>query len=1735
MRRVLGSRLLCAGFLLAGALAIARGAEATVALAPANASIYPTQTTIPVVVTLSGLPLNLGGSGFLKFSGLGTDITAIPGNPVYTKIPFVTVATTIFVLQAAPNAVAGPRTITVTDQTFGAGSATFFLTILEPQLRLSITTPNITLGMSTVNVFVTVQPDPGFGANVGAGGVPFLFSVDNVPLPPSTPANVTAGGRQFLFAPYSTTLTFPFSRTGVAPPGTYTVPVLAIWTGTTLAKLFASANLTLSIPDVTVSVGSGVNVCNGGPAQPVTATFTPQFGFNAPIVIGVISSPAGTTLTPSTTSLFLPPAQAMSFLVQAAGAAVGPTSGTAGFLEKTGLVNKTFSVPFTVIDPLVKPSASPSALVIQAGGATGSFSVTAQAPPAICGAPPSVDVTILGLPAGFTVPGVTTIVPPNYGPASIPVTAAASVATGSYPATLRFSTKTAPPINVPVTVTVTAGPDFTLGATPTSLTLQPSASGTIDFSLSPLNGFSGAANVTIPAIQSVTATPSAFSLQVGKGPQTVTFLVAAAALPGTYAATVSGVSTGVPGPRTVNISIVVPSPPDFTVTVAPSSVSMQPGGSGKITYTVVPQSGWNFPVVLTVPAIPDFTANPATATIPGGNGSVDVVYTASGTAPAGTTSVTVTAANVPGVGPPTSHPARATLVVLPPPDYTLAANPVSLRLTAGDIGSVVVSVAPLNGFAGTVHVTAPSIPNVTFVPAIFDVGAGAGQTVQVVTAAGAAVGTSTVTFTGTAPGIATHAASFSLTLDPRPDFTLLDSPSSLLLALGGTGQTTVFFQGVNGFPGPVSVTAPVIPGVTFTPASFTLSTGAVQTVAIAVAANALTGTTVDNFTGTAAGVTGPRLARFATTITTGADYQLSAIPSVLQIPAGGSGGTQISLVSLNGYAKPVSVTAAPPTGVTVTPATFTLAGTAPQAVTIGASVGVTGSLDVVFNGVDGAGLARAATVRLTVASPPDFQLSVTPQSLRLSSGGSAPVVVTATPLNGFAGTVNVLSLLPAGLTSDTPTFALSPGESRTVTLTAAANAPAGLVSVTFNGTANGVTGTRSASLPVSIDLTPDFTLIVTPTVINLPAGGRAPAQVTLVPLNGWSSPVDVLVTGSTGVSVVPPSFTLLPNTPQQVEIRAADDAPSGAVTLLFRATGAAGGTGVTVTRTVNVQVTVGASDFNVRITPAAPQVTAGRAVTLSFILDPVGSFAGTATVTPLNLPAGAALAPAQPLLAPNVPQAATLSIPRGTPPGSYTLTFRADETPGSNLRARRPLLISKTLTLPLVVLPLTGGFSVVAVPPTVLASPGQAVAVRYEFRNLGDEPLVITGDTFVRRDRNGVVFDTTEETVGLALPPQGTASASNTVLATGEQFAKSGSPAIVFEDRTFRATPDSSGFVATATAPVAVTAVNSLLATTSVTRLSVVYPPSGTLVGRGDNLRAQGVIFGSGTGNVLVGWLYDGVLVETATVPLQNGSPTAVSNSVTLPTLLAGNHEIAFAILAPNTLSSPSVQIYVDEGLTTLRLVAPTAGAVFAPAFSAPTFSWIPAPGIARYGVGLRRRGTPGARYRWAFTSDTFWGPPASFWNELPDGNYEWVVRGFTASGRSLLDRQMGGATAPPTSEGTLDVGDGWTVTSSTGRFSIGGADAALADLAGQASGVEGAVRFAWREIAGALYIHALYLGTPEGPRRVRTEVLPKAGLLLPAGALPKGGPLLWRVTAIDREGRPLGATPLAAVPGGAR
>ena len=1144
-------------------------------------------------------------------------------------------------------------------------------------------------------------------------------------------------------------------------------------------------------------------------------------------------------------------------------------------------------------------------------------------------------------------------------------------------------------------------------------------------------------------------------------------------------------------------------------------------------------NGWNAATTSCDPGDPERHGGADDGHLPGTGGSIDVFFTASAAAPSGTLPFTATASTPPAALQVTRS-ANATLVIQPPPDFSLSVAPLAVRLSQGDTAPVTVTANLLYGFTGTVDVAAPAVPGLAFNPATFTLAAGASRVVQVTPAAGFQPGTTTQTFSGTSRGIVgARTASFSLTVDPKPDFALVVQPPSVTLAPLGTTQVTVTVQGLNNLTGSVDVTAPTtIQGVTFNPPTATVPVGGSGTFTVTASATA-SGTAAGSFTGTAPGVTGSRAATFSVSITAAPDFQVVLTPPALVLPPGTSGASSVSVVPINGFGGTYTVTVAPPAGITVTPLSFPAAPGTPVPLNVTVGPGLAGVFDIPVSATATQfPLTRAATLRVTVPAP-DYALTLSPSSLRLAPGGSSSVAVTAVPSNGFSGTVTVAPVLPPGVDVDLKSFTLGPGESRFVAVSLAAGTPAGFRSVPFNGTTPGGPS-RSVALPIAIETAPDFTLSVTPTVISLPAGGRASAQVTLIPLNGWSGGVDVTASGSSGISITPSAFPLLPGVPYPVEIRAADDAPAGAVTLFFRASGANGGAGVTVTRTVNVQVTVAQADFNLRVTPPAPTVIAGRTTDLSFVLEPVGGFAGTATLTSVSLPPGVTLTPPQPQLAPNVPQAATLSVPRALAPGAYTLVFRADEVP-SPLARRRPLLISKTVSVPLVVRPASGGFTVTVSPLTVLASPGQAVAVRYELRSLSDAPLTITGDTYVLRTRSGVGLGSVEEPLSLVLPPRGTVITSNTVLVTGEQFVEAGAPPVVLADRTFRAVPDETGYIPNATATVTVTAANSLLATASATRISIVYPPSGTLVGRGNSLRAQGLVVGSGTGNLLVGWFYDGVLVETATVPLQNGTATSVSNAITLPTLVSGNHEISLAVLAPNTLSSPAVQIYVEEGLQTLRLLSPSAGAVLAPAFGAPTFSWIPVPGIARYGVGLRRR-LPGASWRWTYTTDTRWSPPAALWNSLSEGEYEWGVRGFTNTGRAFLDSQTGGASAPSTAEGSLDVAEGWTVSSAQGRFSIGGSEAALQDLHGQATADAAGVRFVWQEIPGSLYVHTLYTQGPDGLKRVRTEIVAKPMLLIPAAALPRGGSLVWRVSALDKDGRPLGAMAVAPVPaGGAR
>ena len=770
--------------------------------------------------------------------------------------------------------------------------------------------------------------------------------------------------------------------------------------------------------------------------------------------------------------------------------------------------------------------------------------------------------------------------------------------------------------------------------------------------------------------------------------------------------------------------------------------------------------------------------------------------------------------------------------------------------------------------------TVPAAPSYTILPAIL--GISATVTFQFSVGAGAVPGGPFI-ITVSDPATLTS-KDFALTVLAPPDFALRLNPVSLSLPAGGSGITQVTVQPLSGFNGVVQVTAPTIPGITFSPANFSVVAGGTQPVTVAAAPGTLPNSYTGNFTGTAVGIPGTRTAGIS---------------------------------------------------VTVTPA-------------------------------------------------PDFSLSAVPATLTLSPGGSASVTVSAAATGGFSGPISVVTQLAGGLTADVPSFTLQPGQSRVVTLSAPAGAAAGTNNATFSGTAPGVTGVRTATVAVDGRLAARLHPRG-PALGDQPSGRRERAG----DRQARSDQQLELARRRDGHGLGGHLRRAAVVQPRARSAKAGRD-PGGREHAPRRCD--AHLSGPRIERS-------GRRDGHAhRERPGVGRATVG-------LQRPCHAPAGARKRRPedrsdarpraarrlrwkrgdhvLDAPPGSTFSPPTLVLAPNAPQPMTLSVPRSTPAGSYVVVLRADEVVTPSARARRPLAISKTIRVPLDVQPPVGGFTVTASPVAVQASPGQVVAITYVFRNLGSDPLRIVGDTFTR-SAGTTVFDSVGETVDLVLPPDGSLTYTNAVQATGDMFAQAGQPPLVRADRAFRAAPDATGFVDTASASVAITAVNPLLATASATRISVVFPIAGSLVARGESLRAQGLIFTTRSGLFLVGWYCDGILVETASVPVQNGTPVAVSNAVTLPTLIAGTHEITLAVLTPNPIASPPVQIYVDDVGSSLRTVSPASGSAFVPALQAPTFSWVPVPGITAYKVGLGRRGRPEE-----FAGTTAWGrsgarPPPS-------------------------------------------------------------------------------------------------------------------------------------------------------------
>jgi glucose/arabinose dehydrogenase/regulation of enolase protein 1 (concanavalin A-like superfamily) len=184
-------------------------------------------------------------------------------------------------------------------------------------------------------------------------------------------------------------------------------------------------------------------------------------------------------------------------------------------------------------------------------------------------------------------------------------------------------------------------------------------------------------------------------------------------------------------------------------------------------------------------------------------------------------------------------------VVLPPNDFSIAAGPATVSIAAGASGSTGIGTTLVSGSAETIALSASGLPaGVTagFLP--MSVTAGGSSTFTLSVGSAVAPGSYPITVTGVAPS-ATHATSVTLNVAAPPpnDFSIVANPSTVPVAAGASGATSIGTALASGSAETISLATSGLPsGVTagFSPASVT--TGGASSLTFNVAGSVAPGT-----------------------------------------------------------------------------------------------------------------------------------------------------------------------------------------------------------------------------------------------------------------------------------------------------------------------------------------------------------------------------------------------------------------------------------------------------------------------------------------------------------------------------------------------------------------------------------------------------------------------------------------------------------------------------------------------------------------------------------------------------------------------------------------------------------------------------------------------------------------------------------------------------------------------------
>ena len=211
-----------------------------------------------------------------------------------------------------------------------------------------------------------------------------------------------------------------------------------------------------------------------------------------------------------------------------------------------------------------------------------------------------------------------------------------------------------------------------------------------------------------------------------------------------------------------------------------------------------------------------------------------------------------------------------------------------------------------------------------------------------------------------------------------------------------------------------------------------------------------------------------------------------------------------------------------------------------------------GTYTTTFTVTDNVGLTDPNPPTRTVTVQPDFSFSASPSTSTVVQGGGTTYTATVTGGSGFSGTVSLsVSGLPAGASASFNPASISTSGSSTLSVSTVSNTPPGSYPLTVTATS----GTLVHSVVVTLVVSADFSVSVSPSSATLARNSSVNYTVTITGGSGFNGAVNLSVTGlprRSNASFSPPSIATSGSS--TLTVSANRKSPTGTFTLTITGT-----------------------------------------------------------------------------------------------------------------------------------------------------------------------------------------------------------------------------------------------------------------------------------------------------------------------------------------------------------------------------------------------------------------------------------------------------------------------------------------------------------------------------------------------------------------------------------------------------